>query len=171
MKTKILLLAALLSLTSCYYYRVIPRESYNIQTIKQLEEAGKILVLHRGDHAWHMYDVKQVDGQVHARLSIQLGYLVDYLNPKEEGLNKFPKPQAPDVINSVHLYTSDTTFSLLDTIISVPLESIHQLQSYEYARAPSRASIIVPVVFIPIIGLVTASMIAISQMEFNISLD
>jgi hypothetical protein len=170
MKTKLLLLVALLSLSSCYYYRVIPEIAYNVQTIEQFEKSGKILVLHRGEDAWHMYNVKQVDGRIHAGISIQLSYLVDYLDPSEKGLNTFSKPKAPDVVNSVHLYTADTTFNALDTVISIHPGSIYKVQSYEYARAASRASIIVPIVFIPVIGLVTASLVALSQMSVTVTM-
>lgn len=171
MKTKILLIAALLSLSSCYYFRVIPEVPYTVQSIRQYEDTGKILILHREENAWHLYDVDSAENMLSAKLDIQLGYHVKYLNPEEGKLNKFDKPLEPEVVNTIHLYTSDSTFNSLDTVIAIPLSSIYYVSSYEYARAPSRASKIVPIVVLPVVGVVVVSLIAISSMDWNMDID
>jgi len=150
-------LASLISMivltSSCSFYRVIPENPHNSQTIKQYEEDGKYLILHRDDEAWHVYDVECSNDSIHAKLDIQLGYHVNYLNPKLNKLNEFSKKKEPDVINSIHIYTTDSNSSYLDKEISIHAGSINKVNSYAYAQAPSRASLIVPIVFIPLIGI------------------
>jgi hypothetical protein len=165
MKTKLMLLAALLSLSSCYYYRVVPQGTFNKQKAIEFEQKEKILVLHRDEDAWRLYDVHITNDILHAKIDVRLDYLVNHLNPKEKGLNAFKKQKEPDVIKTVHLYTSDTTFGVLDTKISIPLTSIYELQSYNYAKKASRAIMFVPIIVLPIVGIVTLCWIAYKNMN------
>jgi len=169
MKTKILLISALLFLSSCSFFRVIPESDYSVQSLKQYENDGKYLVLQRGEWAWHIYDLSVGAGIVKARLDAQLGYHLKYIEPKERGLNKFAMRSEPDVINAVHIYTNDTNFNSLDTLIAIPLSSIFEVRSYEYARAASRATKIVPIVVIPIAAFIIIGMVQLSQMSFSMS--
>ena len=169
MKTKILLIAVLLILSSCSYFRVIPESNYSAQSIKQYDDDGKYIVLHRGEVAWHAYYLYVANDSLYMKLDYHLGYHVEYLVPKEKGLNKFYMKIEPDVVNAIHIYTSDTTFNSFDIRVAIPVSSISAVKSFEYARAPSRASKIVPAVFLPIAGLVILSAIALSQMSFSMS--
>jgi len=170
MKTKILLIAVLLFLSSCSFFRVIPESPYTAQSIYQCEEDGKYLVLHRGEEAWHAYDLVVANDSLYTKLDFQLGYHVKYLTPKEVGLNQFDRKNEPGVVNSVHIFTSDTTFNSFDTLVAIPVSSISAVKSFEYARAPSRASKIVPILFIPIAVLAIAVASAMSQpMSFSMS--
>ena len=170
MKTKILLIAALLILSSCSFFRVIPESPYTAQSIGQYV-GGKYLVLHRGDEAWHAYDLVVANDSLYAKLDLQLGYHIKYLAPKEKGLNQFDRRSEPGVVNSVHIYTSDTTFNSFDSIVSIPLSSINGVNVYEYARAPSRASLIVPIVVLPVGILVGVVVYSLSHMfdDFSMS--
>lgn len=170
MKTKILLIAALLILSSCSFFRVIPESPYTAQSIKQFEDDGKYFVLQRGEEAWHAYDLYVANDSLYMKLDYHLGYHVKYLVPKEKGLNKFYMKIEPNVVNAIHVYTTDTTFNSFDTLVAIPVSSISAVKSYEYARAASRASKIVPAVFLPIVGLVIISAVAISQMSFSMSM-
>lgn len=165
MKTKILLIAALLILSSCSYFRVLPEDPYTIYLIKQHEYKGKYLVLHRGEEAWHAYDLSYKNDSVQARLDYQLGYHVKYLNPKEKGLNQFDRKSEPEVCNSVHLYTNDTSFNLFDTLVAIPVSSIYDVRSYQYAKAPSRASRIVPLVVFPVVGVIILAALAVKSVQ------
>ncbi len=135
--------------SSCSFYRAVPDKNYSSQTIKQYEEDGKYLILQRDSNAWRMYDISYTNDSIHAIIDPWLGYHSKYLNPKPNGLNQFKKKDEPEVINSVHVYTSDTNFNYFDSRVSIPVSSINTVVSYNYARAPSRASKIVPIVFIP----------------------
>jgi len=157
MKKMIPFLIFLFFFSSCYYFRAIPKHEYTGQTIQQYEESGKILILHRDDLVRQLYEVKYEDGFIIGQLDIPMGYHNNYLNPKEDKLNRFKKSIEPEVINSVHLYTSDTSFNEVDSTISIPLSTIYEIQSYEYARTPSRASIFVPIVFVPLVVLFVAA--------------
>jgi len=134
--------------SSCSLYRVVPASNYSSQSIKQYEINGKYLILQRGEEAWHIYDVNNTDNGIHAKLDPQIGYHTKYLNPKINKLNDFDKRKDPEVVNSVHLYTSDQNFNSFDTLVSLPISSIDSIALYSYAQAPSRASKIVPAVFL-----------------------
>ncbi len=153
MKTKILLISALLILSSCSYFRVITESPYSAHSIKQYEDNGKYLVLQRGDEAWHMSQMYVVNDSIHASLDTCLRYLVKYLEPDEKGLNKFLGKKEPEVLEIIHIYTDDNNFSSLDTLIVIPESSILAVKSHSYAKAPSRASHIVPSIFVPIFGI------------------
>lgn len=169
MKSKFLLLLMIFSLSSCFYFRVIPEQSYDLQRIQNYETSGKVLILHRDDFAWKLYNVKSKDSLLTARLDLQLGYHIKYLEPKEYKLNQFVKGSEPDVIKSVHLYTSDASFNKLDTAISIPVKSIYKVQSYEYAPAPSRASIAAPLIIIPVAVLIALYAYIVSNIEISYS--
>lgn len=128
--------------------------NYTGETIQQYEESGKILILHRDDLVWQIFDVKYEDNLLIAKLDFPMGYHYKYLNPKKDKLNRFKKSIEPEVIYSIHLYTSDTSFSKMDSIISIPVNTIYDIQSYEYARTPSRASIYVSLVTLPLVLLI-----------------
>ena len=149
MRKIIAFLFILFFLSSCYYFRAIPKHTYTEQSIQHYEKSGKILILHSNDLVRQLLEVNCKDGFINARLDVPMGYHFNYLNPKEGKLNRFKKSTEPEVINSVHLYTSDTSFRKTDSIISIPVNTIYKVQSYEYAKTPSRASIIVPLVILP----------------------
>ena len=171
MKAKILFIALIFLFSSCSFFRVIPESPYTAQSIYQYEEDGKYLVLHRGEEAWHAYDLVVANDSLYTKLDFQLGYHVKYLTPRENKLNQFTRKSEPEVVNSVHIFTSDTTFNSFDTLVAIPVESISAVKSFEYARAASRASWIVPIVVLPVGILVAAAMYSISHMfdDFHMS--
>ena len=122
-----------------------------------------------------MYDVQVSNDSIQASLETYLGYHVNYLYPKPEKLNQFDKRHNPDVINEIHLYTTDTSFSYFDTIISIPIGSIYQVNKNSYEQGASRASVILPAVLIPVGILVVAFCIlakktvdSMGSMTFNV---
>lgn len=164
MKTIIQLIAALLLLSSCSYFRVLPADPYTVQSIKMHNDSGNYIVLHRGEEAWHAYDLEITDDSLLIRLDIYLGYHSKYIDPKAKGLNQYNRKEI-DVINSVHIFTSDTCFNTFDTLISLPASSILAVHSYEYARTPSRASRIVPLVLFPVVGTIILAALAVKSIQ------
>ena len=157
----IVILIALLS-SSCSYYRVMPVNKYSSLSISNLEPSGKYLVLKRGDEAWHMYDVQLTNDSILAKLDVHLGYNINHLYPKTNGINRFSRKAEPEVEYTVHLYTNDSSFNTFDSVITIHESSIYKIDKFAYAQAPSRASIIVPIVLAPVavivlIGVGTAS--------------
>ena len=105
------LIAFLNLFSACsHYFRVVVENPYSAQSIKQFDEEDKYLVLHRGNDAWHMYDLQIINDSIQAKLDFQLGYQANYLDAKEKGLNKYYKKIEPEVINAVHIYTIDSSF-------------------------------------------------------------
>jgi len=149
MKTKYILLLTTFLISSCSYYRVMPKENYEAQSIHQFHKDGKCLILHRGEMAWRIEDLDVVDENYQMTLNIYLGYMIDHLKSKDNRLHKYSKRNEPEAGNSIHLYTSDTTFGDWDPIVVIPASSIYEVKSYDYARAPSRASIFIPAILIP----------------------
>ena len=119
MKTKIILITVLCLLSSCTTFTVVPIDPYSAKSIRQYEVRGKYLILHRDNDAWHMYDLEIKNDSIQAKLDFQLGYHQKYLYPKK-GLNHFARSKEPDVTNAIHIYTSDSSFSYFDTLISIP---------------------------------------------------
>ncbi len=110
--TAIIAMIVLLCISSsCSFYRVVPQDQFTSQSVMQYEDAGRYLILHRSDEAWHMSDIQLNNDSMLVKLDFNLGYHSNYLNPKMKGLNEFKKKKEPDVIREVHLYTSDSSFS------------------------------------------------------------
>ena len=166
MKNKIIVISILCVLSSCSYFRVIPVSNYSSLSLKEFEDKGKYIILHRGNQAWHVYDLVVDEEKVRLKLDFQLGYHVDYLNPKKESLNQYYRKSQPEVGNSLHLYTNDTVFSDFDTLITIPVSSIYRIDSYEYAKTPSRASKIIPAIFVPILVIVIYGGVSISMADW-----
>jgi len=57
MKAKIVFIFVIFLLSSCSFFKVIPEKDYTTQSIKQYEDRGKCLILHRGEEAWRAYDL------------------------------------------------------------------------------------------------------------------
>ena len=157
MKTRILFIIATFMLSSCSFFRVIPYNADQHEAIVNFYEDGRYMVLQRGQDAWHATDIKLTADSLHMKLDIYLGYHVKYLNPREHKLNTFRKKEEPEVINSVHIFTSDTSFSAFDKQIAIPRSKIVAVKKYEYARGASIASIIFPIVGV---GVLTITIIA-----------
>lgn len=167
MKRKTLLIATLCFLSSCTTFTVVPVSPISAESIRQYEVDGKYLVLHRENEAWHMYDLELTNDSIHAKLDYQLGYLVNYLNPKKKGRNSFSKRNEPDVINSIHIYTSDNNFGNFDTLISIPVSSITEVDTYSFNRAAYRTSIILPIVLTPIILFFIIGVHQLNNMDYS----
>ena len=145
----IVILVTLFS-SSCSFYRVAPLTKYTSSSIINYESMGKYLVLKRGDEAWHMYDVQLYGDSITANLDFHLGYNVNHLNPKTTGVNQFKRKEEPDVEYTLHLFTNDSSFSTYDTVITIHESSIYKINKFASAQGPSRASIIVPIVLVPV---------------------
>jgi len=137
----------------------MPVNKYSSLSIRNLEPTGKYLVLKRGDEAWHMYDVQLTNDSILAKLDVHLGYNVNHLYPKTKGINRFSRKKEPEVEYTVHLYTNDSSFNTFDSVITIHESSIYKIDKFDYAQAPSRASVIVPAVLAPValIGLLIAA--------------
>lgn len=146
--------AIVLFASSCSFYKVVPIQEYTSSSISKYDSSGKYLVLKRGDNAWHMYNVQIHDDSITAKLDIQLGNNVNHINPKTNGLNQFRRKEEPEVEYTVHLFTNDSSFSTFDSVITIHESSIFKIDKFEYARAPSRAAKIVPIVMAPVLVLV-----------------
>ena len=114
-----------------------------------------------------MYDLKIINDSIHAKLGYHLGYHVNYLNPDKKGRNSYKRHSEPDVINALHVYTSDSSFSSFDTLISIPASSIHEVNTYSFNRAAYRTSIILPIVLCPIVIFFIVGVHQLGQMSFS----
>ncbi len=144
--THIVLLAFLNLLSGCYYFRVVSEEGITEQRISDMKQEDKYVVLQRGNEAWHLYDYTLADDTLTGKLDIFLGIHTNYLDPKLEGLNTIKKGDN-EVLESVHLHTSDTSFVYMDTVVIIPSMAIQKVYVYEYAQSESRSSMVLPAVF------------------------
>lgn len=167
MKRLIYTLLVLIFLPSCYYFRAIPKQPVNLELIQQFEESGKILILVRDEMAWRFYDVKNKDSLISGKLDVEVGYHYNYLYPAEGKLIQYKKTSEPDVVNAVHIYTSDASFHWMDSTISIPVSSIYAVKSFEYAAAASRASFVAPIVLLPVIAFTAAWIYFASNFELE----
>jgi len=171
MKSKILFIVLMFLFSSCSFFQVIPEEDYTTQSIKQYEDNGKYLILHRGEEAWHAYDLRPVDDSLNVKLDFQLGYHLKYLNPQDDDkTNMYSRKEEPEVVNSVHIYTNDTCFSSFDTLVVIPESSIFAVKSYAYNRSASRASVILPAIFIPLGVVILVFAVAAGRADYTTSL-
>jgi len=170
MKTKILFLAVLLLLSSCTSFNVVSVSPYSAKSIRQYENEGKYLVLHRENDAWHMYDLEIINDSINAKLDYYLGYHANYLNPDKKGRNMYSKSREPDVTNAIHVYTSDSSFSSFDTLISIPVSSIHEVNQYTFNKAAFITSIILPVILIPVGIFMIVGMSQLGSMDLSIGI-
>ena len=168
MKAKILFIVLIFLFSSCSFFRVIPEENYTAQSIKQYEDSGKYLILHRGEEAWHATDLRPVNDSLNMKLDFQLGYHLKYLNPQDDDkTNKYSRKEEPEVTNSIHIYTNDTCFGSFDTLVVIPESSVFAVKSYAYNRSASRASVILPAIFIPLGGVILVIGAAASSADYT----
>ena len=131
-----------------YYYKVNQVDNYSEEKIDSFEQQGKYFILHQGEQAWHLYDFTISNDTISGKITSQLDYHVNYLNPKYKR-NSYKKKEAPNVIKEVHLFTSDSSFSSFDTQINIPFSSIKEIKVYDPAKGYTFLSWFIP----PVIGI------------------
>ena len=91
----------------------------------------------------------QIKGDtITGKLDAMLYYHVKYLTPKSKGVKGYKKHNEPEVINEVHIYTSDTTFGYFDTNVLIPMSSIQKIIIYDPAKRATTLSWVLPPVII-----------------------
>lgn len=156
----ITLFAFLNCLTGClYFFKAITEKDFNPNRITQLDDDGKYFILHSKDNAWNFYDLQIKGDTINGRLDAMLYYHAKYLTPKSKGAQSYKKHKEPEVINEVHIYTSDTTFGYFNTNVSIPMASIQKITIYDRAKGATIISWILPPVLIlaALIVIVTAT--------------
>gem|GEM_PF-1551494 len=151
-------LILLFSSTSCMrFFKHLTVPDYSDETLKQYVEEEKYLILHNDGQAWHLSEADIQENVLSARVDTNFGYNKKYLNPKDKGYNRFFKGVEPEVMNTVHLYTSAARISYSDTIIAMPVACIYKAKYNKYAKTISRLSWWLPAVIFPVGGIIILS--------------
>jgi hypothetical protein len=148
------IISGILLLSSCAYYRVIPDPDYSVELIQQRDTSGSYIVIHRGERAWHAFDLQVGDSVMTTKLDYKLGDMAQYISPDPSRINRFNRDHEHDLLNSTHIYTTDTSFSDYDTVATIHESTIYAFSTYKYAKAPSRASLVVPIVLGSLTGVI-----------------
>lgn len=152
-----------LSSSCTHYFNVIIDYDRPGDKINEYAREGRYIVLRRGEEALHIYDITMVNDSLFAKSDFSLGYLSNYLNPKINKLNSFKIKQEPEVPNTVHIFTSDTSYSALDSTLAIPLRSIYGMHCYKYNKKASVTSFVVPIVVVATAGTILfVTLVAIS---------
>ena len=138
----IVLFAFLNMLTGCTYYKVntLQTTAGDNTAIYSTLAQPKYFVLHHGEHAWHMTNIKvNEDKQEITCTTSQLtpDHLF-YMSNKAEGVNRYhPKTQYPNY--EVHIYVNEYA-ELNDSLKMIPLGDISKIDVYDKDAGATTAS-------------------------------
>jgi hypothetical protein len=157
-----LLILVFLNLTTgCYYYKVNTKTELIPEDIRWEDFNKKYFILHYGDSAWQMSNISVDTSSLYCSISALPDNHKMYLKTDPEKPNKFIKGETGyegDVLNEVHLYTSDL-LQKNDSNISAGFSSLERIEIYSFDAGKSRAVRALPIV-IPL-GAATAALIII----------
>ncbi len=156
--TSLILILAFLNLfTGCMnYFKVAHSPDHSSTKINNLYQENKELIIHYNNEAWIM-EVPEVNDNILTAVA-KKSYISSLTHPvKKNGSNRFiikaPYNQY-NVLNEVHIYTTDLTRNS-DDVIKVPLDSINNVEIYEFDKTATDASY-----FLGVVGGTVASSLA-----------
>jgi hypothetical protein len=153
----VVLIITVLLLSSCFqhYFRTGTAKGIDAATIQQLQNAGKYFILHSGNTATGLVNVK-VSGEM---LEGDIAQLPEehrkYLNPKTDKTNRVKKHDKPITLVEVHLYRSEM-IPANQTHLSIPFSSINRMDVYEFDKSATTANHILSWVGVSVITLAAA---------------
>src|SRR5438874_1444470 len=103
---KILLLLILISLQSCYYYKVNHGYPPAATQVLELQQDQHYIILHSGDSAWHFYDITLKDSVLMGRLETLPESRRLYEFTKPNGSNRYWIKDESFVVNEAHVYST-----------------------------------------------------------------
>lgn len=152
-----------------YYYKVNTVTNHSQDQIETYQKQAMYFVLHRGDEAWHLYDLDITADRIMGKISPNLDYHINHIKPKTNMPNRYIKKKEPDVLKEVHFYTTDSSFSYFDTLIIIPVNSINKIALYDRAKGATILSWVIPPILVTGIVVLVCINIFISGFDFNLS--
>jgi hypothetical protein len=125
----------------CYYYKVNRSQDPPGPMVMQLQDENKFIILHHGDSAWHFTDVFANDKNISGSIFKLEGH-DKYRSTVPEKANRYRKGGNKDeseVVNEVHIYTSELTLEELIRV-TVPMTGIEKIEVYDPAVGATIAS-------------------------------
>ncbi|WP_423129219.1 hypothetical protein [Gaoshiqia sp. Z1-71] len=138
----ILILLFLGFLSGCFYYKVTEHDRLTPQNLDELNAKNKYFILHQGDFAWQLNDLK-IENDILTGFASPLTddkirqlSLVDSNVSKRYYKNK--KKNNSAIVNDVHLYVDDMSVS--SDVARIPLENITKMEIFDKNRGATTAS-------------------------------
>jgi hypothetical protein len=127
--------------SGCHYYRVHSSVKPYPAVIQKMQDEQKFIILHLDDKAWHFTDIKTDENNVTGTISLLTGHeMYKITNPDKA--NRYVKAKQfdqSDVLNEVHVYTSDV--EITDQVkASVPASAITKVEVYSKAKGATAIS-------------------------------
>ena len=149
--------------TGCYYYKVNTKTSMIPEDVRWEDFNGKYFIIHYGDSAWHMSDIKVGTDSLYCSISTLPDNHKMYLKTDPEKPNRFIHQETGyegDVLKEVHLYASGPIIHT-DTSISVNFSSLEKMEIFSLDAKKTSSSKAIPIVIVLGVAAVTVLIIAI----------
>lgn len=152
MASTFLILLFLNFTTGCYYYRVQTYPKITADELITYDSAGKYLILHYADTAWHLDSLK-VEGRLFtgtiSPLPIEHQKYKTTTHEKSNRYRRSVEIDESDVIKEVHLFVNDIDM-IQDSIISGRTYSITGVDVYNKDKRKTTLSWVLPFIIVPI---------------------
>ncbi|MBE0677484.1 MAG: hypothetical protein IH592_01845 [Bacteroidales bacterium] len=152
----------------CNYFRVHSSDKPYPAVIQQMQEEQKFIILHLGDKAWHLTDIKTDEKNITGSLSFLSGHEM-YKTAVPDKANRYKKAMRydqSDLLNEVHIYASELVIT--DQVkVSVPADAILRVEVYSKARGATAFSYLsVPLGILAGAFVVTGIIVALTSCPF-----
>lgn len=132
------ILASFLTMTSgCYYFRVNKTTEPPSAAINRMQDEQKFMIIHLDDKAWQFSNIIIDDEYIKGDVSALPDHY-QFKTVKEDAANRYKKKES-QIINEVHIYTSELTRSDSSKIF-VPVKAIQKIEVYDKATGATIAS-------------------------------
>ena len=131
-----LVLVPFMMMTSgCSYFRIHSSEKPYPETINQLQDDQKFVILHLDDNAWHFTDITTDDNVVKGTITDLTGHQMYKVATPDKAIRyrAYGTMNQKEVINEVHVYTKEMNV-LRDSYASVPGDAITKVEVYSKAK-------------------------------------
>ena len=155
-----------------YYQIHATKEASPIDTIPALQKTGKQFIIHLKDTAFSLVNSSISDDTLKGNLLPLNEIQLKYLHPGSRIKNNYSKEHEYEVLNEVHLYTTNAIINLKtgsnDSLkFSFPFSSVFRIDINEKnTRATKRSETIGTLIVTAV--LVTAIIIAVTSIHINI---
>lgn len=165
------LFVLMLGLTACFrkFYQTNTQNTVSVETIKSFQQSQKYFILHYPGSVTAMSGLEVVEDTLKANPQPLDPAHSTALSPKLGKENVLKGKNRQMVLSEVHFYTrKDDTLN--SDRISIPLRDIYRMDVYSFDKEATTRSTVISVVGIAVvIGLVIASIAAVSSMSFDVA--
>jgi len=121
-----------------FYYKVGTNPNDPIEEIPKFKQKDKYIIVHQGEKAWYLFDIKIENDSLRGRIDNLPAYRHKYLTTKLNRANRYKIKTESFVLEEVHIYSSEVSFE--NGVVLIPMSGIKKIEVYDRDKLRTTAS-------------------------------